>query len=208
MSNVTHISVGRLISTILNGVHLKEWGMIWSFHPANVYKGDHVMRNNLINSVSIILAMALPFIMLVPNAFGQNMESDSYQQGYGSYDTMGQDPDEIMRYGQDMMRYGFHEKGMPGGSNKYPGYNNYLNDETIKKLNAEQEAFIKATQDLRQTIYEKGLYLKAELVKKDPDIGIALSFQNNISEARGKFEQKMIEHLIRMKKINSEAESK
>jgi hypothetical protein len=41
--------------------------------------------------------------------------------------------------------------------------------ETIKKLNAEQEVFIKATEGLRQTIYEKELYLKAELVKKDPD---------------------------------------
>jgi hypothetical protein len=29
---------------------------------------------------------------------------------------------------------------------------------------------------------------------------IALGFQKNISEARGKFEQKMIEHLMRMKK--------
>jgi hypothetical protein len=165
------------------------------------------MRNNIINSVSIILAIALPF-MLASNAFGQDMGSGSYKEGYGSYGTMGQDPDEIMRYGQDMMRYGFHERGMPGGFNKYPGYNNYLNDQTIKKLNAEQEAFIKATEDLRQTIYEKELYLKAELVKKDPNTSIALSFQRNISEARGKFEQKMIEHLIRMKKINLEAERK
>ena len=95
---------------------------------------------------------------------------------------------------------------MPGGSNKYPGYGRYLSDETIKKLNAEQRAFIIATEDLRQTIYEKELYLKAELAKKDPDTDIALSFQKDISEARGKFEQKMIEHLIRMKKINLEAE--
>jgi hypothetical protein len=165
------------------------------------------MRNNIINSVSIILAMALLFVLAL-NAFGQDMGSGSYKEGYGSYGTMGQDPDEILKYGHDMMRYGFREKGMPGGSSKYPGYNNYLSDETIKKLNNEQEAFIKATQDLRQTIYEKELYLKAELVKKDPDIAIALSLQNNISEARGKFEQKMIEHLIRMKKINLEAESK
>jgi hypothetical protein len=50
--------------------------------------------------------------------------------------------------------------------------------------------------------------LKAELVKKDPDTAKALSLQNNISEAKGKFEQKMIEHLIRMKKINLEAERK
>ena len=47
--------------------------------------------------------------------------------------------------------------------------------------------------------------MKAELAKKDPDTDIALSFQKDISEARGKFEQKMIEHLIRMKKINLEA---
>ena len=165
------------------------------------------MRNNIINSVSIILAMAFSFV-LASNAFGQNMGSGRYKEGYGSHGTMGQDPDEIIKYGQDMMRYGFHERGMSGGFNKYPGYNDYLSDETIKKLNNEQEAFIKATQDLRQTIYEKELYLKAELVKKDPDIAIALSLQNNISEARGKFEQKMIEHLIRMKKINLEAESK
>ena len=165
------------------------------------------MRNSIINRVSIILAMVLPF-MLASNVFGQDMGSGSYKEGYGSYGTMGQDPDDILKYGQEMMRYGFHERGMPGGSNKYPGYNRYLNDETIRKLNAEQEAFIKATEDLRQTIYEKELYLKAELVKKDPDTAIALSLQNNISEAKGKFEQKMIEHLIRMKKINFEAERK
>ena len=64
------------------------------------------------------------------------------------------------------------------------------------------------TEDLRQIIYEKELYLKVELAKKDPDTAIALSFQKDISEARGKFEKKMIEHLIRMKKINFEAERK
>jgi hypothetical protein len=41
---------------------------------------------------------------------------------------------------------------------------------------------IKATEDLRQTIYEKELYLKAELVKKAPDTAIALSLQKNISD--------------------------
>jgi len=100
------------------------------------------------------------------------------------------------------------KEGCKGGSDKYPGYNRDLSDETIKKLNHEQEAFIKETEDLRQSIYAKELYLKAELAKRDPDIDIALSFQKNISEAKGKFEQKMIEHLIRMKKINSEADRK
>ena len=84
-----------------------------------------------------------------------------YKEGYGSYDRMGQDPDEMINYGQDMMRYGFREMGMAGGSTKYPGYNGRLSDETISKLNDEQEAFIKETEDLRQIIYEKELYLKA-----------------------------------------------
>lgn len=142
------------------------------------------------------------------NAFGQETGYGSPRDGYGSYGAMGQNPDDLMKYGRDMMRYGFHEMGMPGGTNKYPGYYSSLSDATRKKLNTEQESFIKATEDLRQTIYEKELYLKAELVKKSPDIAIALSLQKNISEARGTFEQQMIEHLFRMKKINLDDERK
>jgi len=163
------------------------------------------MRNQIFYRVSIIPALAI-ILLFALNVFGQNTGSGSYRDGYGSSGAMGQNPDDLMRYGRDMMRYGFHEMGMPGGTNKYPGYYYHLSDETIKKLNREQESFIKATENLRQTIYEKELYLKAELVKKSPDIAIALSLQKNISEAKGKFEQKMVEHIIRMKKINLEAE--
>jgi hypothetical protein len=149
------------------------------------------------------------FLLLASNASGQDMMmSGDYKDGYGAYGTMGQNPDEILKYGRDMMRYGFRETGMPGGSSKYPGYDGNLSDATIKKLNTEQESFIKSTETLRQTIYEKELYLKAELVKRQPDIVKALGFQKEISEARGQFEQKMIEHLIRMKTINLEAERK
>ena len=161
----------------------------------------------IISGMPLIFALAL-ILMLGSNAFSQDMGAGRYTKGYGTYETMGQDPDEILEYGHTMMRYGFHENGMSGGSNQYPGYSRHLKNETVKKLNDEQAAFIEATQDLRQTIYEKELYLKAELVKKEPDIAIALSFQKDISEARGKFEQKMIEHLIRMKTINLEAEYK
>jgi hypothetical protein len=159
------------------------------------------MRCNIIKNIVVSLAM-VSILILSSNALGRDMGTGSHREGYGSYDTMGQNPDDIIKYGQDMMRYGFREMGMSGGSTKYPGYNSNLSDATIKKLNAEQEAFIKATEDLRQTIYEKELYLKAELVKKDPDTATALSIQKSISEAKGKFEQKMIEHIIRMKKID------
>ena len=165
------------------------------------------MRTKRIHRISMLLAMVFPF-MLATYSYGRDMGAGGYRDGYGSYETMGQDPDDLMKYGQDMMRYGFHEVGMPGGSSKYPGYRRDLNDETIKKLNTEQESFIRGTEDLRQTIYEKELYLKAELVKRDPDTAVALGFQKIISETRGKFEQKMIVHLIRMKKINLAADKK
>ncbi|MFC1494203.1 hypothetical protein ACFL6W_02885 [Thermodesulfobacteriota bacterium] len=152
--------------------------------------------------VWIILVMILMFIPC-SNGLGQGSDSD----GYGSYDKMGQDPDEILEYGRTMMRYGFQE-GSAGGSSKYPGYDRDLNNETVKKLNAEQEAFIKATEGFRQIIYEKELYLKVELSKKEPDNETALSFQKELSDARGEFEQLMIQHLIRMKKINLDAEKK
>jgi hypothetical protein len=164
------------------------------------------MRNISTNKVWIILVMILTF-MPFSNGFGQGRGEDSLGDGYGSYGMMGQDPDEILEYGRKMMRYGYHE-GTPSGSNKYPGYYSHLSDETVKKLNAEQEAFIRVTEDLRQTIYEKELYLKVELSKKEPDSTTALSFQKELSEARGRFEQQMIQHLIRMKKINLEAENK
>jgi hypothetical protein len=165
------------------------------------------MGNKVFSRLSIIPVAVFAF-MLASNAFGLDRGAGSYKEGYGAYGTMGQDPDDILEYGQNMMRYGFYESGMQGGSNKYPGYNSDLSDETTRELNHEQEAFIKATEDLRQSIYEKELYLKAELAKEDPDTDIALSFQKDISEAKGKFEQKMIEHLIQMKKINSEADRK
>lgn len=166
------------------------------------------MCNKKIYSLSVIPAMVLLFLS-VSNALGQDMmRSGDHKEGYGAYGTMGQNPDEILRYGRAMMRYGFRETGMAGRSSKNPGYDGQLSDATIKKLNVDQESFIRTTEALRQTIYEKELYLKAELVKKRPDIVTAQGFQKEISEARRRFEQKMIEHLIQMKTINLEAERK
>lgn len=162
------------------------------------------MENGIIKRTMVVWAIILP-VILASHVFGQNL-TGNVKDGYGSYGTMGQDPDQLIEYGQGMMRYGFHEKGMLGGSSKYPGYNRELRDGTVKKLNNEQEAFIQATEELRQTIYEKELYLKAELVKKEPNAEKALNLQDDISGAEGKFKQKMIEHLLRMKRINREAE--
>jgi hypothetical protein len=163
------------------------------------------MKKIPINNIWIVLVIILTFIP-VSNGFAQGGREENLGEGYGSYGMMGQDPEEILEYGRKIMRYGFNEGA--GASYKYPGYDRYLSNETVKKLNAEQETFLKMTEDLRQTIYEKELYLKVELAKKEPDKDTALGFQRTLSDARGKFEQLMIQHLIRMKKINQEAEKK
>jgi hypothetical protein len=152
-----------------------------------------------------ILAVIMIFIPC-SNGFAQGSREGNLSEGYGAYDMMGQNPDEILEYGRNMMRYGFSE-GV-SASYKYPGYDRYLSNETVKKLNDEQELFIKITEALRQTIYEKELYLKVELAKKEPDKDIALIFQRELSGARGEYEQLMIQHLIRMKSINLEAVKK
>lgn len=151
------------------------------------------------------LIMLAAIMVLIPcsNGFAQGSREGNLSEGYGTYDMMGQNPDEILEYGLRMMRYGFNDG--TGASYKYPGYDRNLSDTTVKKLNTEQEAFLKITEALRQIIYEKELYLKVELAKKEPDKDTALIFQKELSGARGEFEQLMIQHLIRMKSINLEA---
>ena len=127
------------------------------------------MKRIFINKAWIILLMTL-ILLPVSGGFAQGVRGDSLNEGYGSYNMMGQDPDEILEYGRKMMRYGFNEGA--GASFKYPGYDRNLSVETVKKLNAEQEAFIRVTEELRQAIYEKELYLKVELAKKEPDARI------------------------------------
>ena len=161
------------------------------------------MKKININRILVILFILLIFFPF-SYGFGQGGMNDRLSEGYGSYNMMGQDPDEILEYGRRMMRYGFNEGA--AGSNKYPGYDRNLNNETVKKLNDEQKAFIMATEDVRQAIYEKELYLKVELSKKEPNSNTALGFQKELSDARGKYEQLMVQHLIRMKKINLDAE--
>jgi hypothetical protein len=44
-------------------------------------------------------------LLPVLNVFSQEMGSGRYREGYGSYGTMGQNPDDLMKYSRDMTRY-------------------------------------------------------------------------------------------------------
>jgi hypothetical protein len=158
------------------------------------------MGKKIMNKVSGMLAKVLPF-MLPSTVLGQDILLNRPRLGYGA---LAQDPDEIMEYGHVMMRYGFDETGKVGKSGRYLGYDRYLDAETVKELNIEQQTFIKATESLRYTVYEKELSLKLELIKKEPDVALVMAFQNELSEHSKKLERKMIEHILRMKKIHLE----
>lgn len=103
--------------------------------------------------------------------------------------------------------WGHHGPGHHEGWNG-PGYDNMnknLSDDEIAKLEKERESFYRATDDLRQDIYTKELELKIELSKENPDNQRAAKLQKEISGLEAKIDQKRIDHLIKMKKINPDA---
>jgi hypothetical protein len=72
-----------------------------------MFNEENMRVNSYYYRVSIILVLVMVFI-LASNALGQNTGSGGYRDGYGSSGAMVQNPDDLMKYGRDMMRYGFH----------------------------------------------------------------------------------------------------
>jgi zinc resistance-associated protein len=105
--------------------------------------------------------------------------------------------------GWDRDGRGMHSRGWGG-----PGYGNMMEDlseEQIRKLDKERDAFYKATEGLRQDIYGKEADLRDELSKENPDAIKAASIQKEISKLEAQLNQKQIDHLIAVKKINPNA---
>jgi len=93
--------------------------------------------------------------------------------------------------------------GTKGGGGS--GYLDELSDDEIKKLQEERKAFLNETKSLRNDIYAKDLELRAEIAKENPDIKKAASLQKELSDLNTGFDQKMLQHRIKMKKINPAA---
>ncbi len=79
-----------------------------------------------------------------------------------------------------------------------------LNDEDRKNMQEERKAFYEATKDIRGELYEKELALRGELAKENPDVKQAANLQKEISKLESEIDQKRLEHMINMKKINPE----
>ncbi len=105
------------------------------------------------------------------------------------------------------MGYDRHGLGMYGGGMGYggQGYMGNLSADEIGVLDQERAAFFKATEDLRQDIYAKELELRSELAKQNPDARKVADLQKELSELEAQLDQKRVEHVIKMKKINPDA---
>ena len=101
-------------------------------------------------------------------------------------------------HGGPMMHQGYY--GEPGND-----YRTDLKDEDIKALDKERIAFLKATDSVRQNLYSKELELRSELYKENPDVSKAGALQKEISELESELDQKRLDHMIKIRKLNPNA---
>ena len=94
--------------------------------------------------------------------------------------------------------YGDSERGRYGKGGR--GWSN-LSEEDAQKVEKEREAFFKDTEDLRQSIYQTRLAMRAEMAKKDPDTKKLSDLQKNLSSSEADFAQKRLNHRLEMKKL-------
>jgi zinc resistance-associated protein len=87
-----------------------------------------------------------------------------------------------------------------GGHGNGRGYGSNLSADEIKRLDAEQSEFFKATEGLKKTLYEKDLALRSELIKDNPDTAKVSNLQADISRLQGELDQKSLDYEMRARK--------
>ena len=123
--------------------------------------------------------------------------------GFGGFAFAGHEAD----FGPHYRGWGHHGPEWHRGEYGHLGYGymmGNLSDEEIKKMDDQRSAFFKSTEDLRQTLYQKRLALESEFAKKNPDTKNTVNLQKEISDLKAKIDQKRIEYLLDIKKINPE----
>ena len=123
--------------------------------------------------------------------------------GFGTYAFAGWG----MGYGHHGGRHygpGWHHEGWSGPGGYGPMMGDW-SDSEIDKFENERNTFFRATENLRQELDAKGLELETELYKENPDTQKAANLQKEISNLEAKLEQKRIDHMVKMRKINPNA---
>ena len=93
---------------------------------------------------------------------------------------------------------GWHHRG--GYGSDQGGYYDNLSDEEITRLDQRRAEFYKATDNIRQKLYEKELALRSELAKENPDTSKASNLQSEISRLQSDLDQKRLNYEIQTRK--------
>ena len=103
--------------------------------------------------------------------------------------------------------WGHHDQGWHHRGDYGQRYDDQMSKEEYKQWEQKREAFFTETQDLRANLYEKERELQNELTRSEPDAAKASGLQKEISELQSKLDQKRIDHMIEMRKLNPNAGS-
>lgn len=80
------------------------------------------------------------------------------------------------------------------------GYYGNLSADEIAKLDQQRSEYFKATENIRQKLYEKELALRSELAKEDPDTSKASTLQSDISNLQSNLDQERLNYEIKARK--------
>jgi zinc resistance-associated protein len=140
------------------------------------------MKGNtlIITGIAILLSIAVGSAFAHGPGWGQG-------RGYGHM------------MGPESRKTGWHHRGGCGYGQE--GYYGNLSAEKTAKLDQQRSEFFKATEHIRQKLYEKKLALRSELAKKDLDASKASKLQSEISKLRSEFDQKRLDFIIQVRKI-------
>jgi zinc resistance-associated protein len=134
--------------------------------------------NNLRNATISLAAVAV--MTLGANAFaGQGMGGQDNQQRWGNQNRK--------------------------GACAYARMNAALTPEQREQMETERQAFFDATKNDRQDLYAKRLELRAEMAKSQPDLEKAKALQKAVTGLQGSLDQKRLNHIMAMRKINPDA---
>jgi len=91
--------------------------------------------------------------------------------------------------------------GMRGGYGYgQEGYYGNLSADEIAKLDQQRTEYFKATENIRQNLYEKELALRSELAKENPDTSKTSKLQSDISKLQSNIDQKRLNYEIQARK--------
>ena len=108
-------------------------------------------------------------------------------------------------YRQDGQRGGGYGQQYRDGGCRYADRNPNLTPEQREQLDAERKAFFETTRKDRQDLRAKRLALRSEIAKSELDINAAKGLQKEISRLQADLDQKRLDHLVTVRRIDPEA---